>query len=86
MANHTHHAFIDQLLRNLNRNARISLVILHVEHELDGLASNGWMLRVFFIERKLRAVLQILADPRDGSRQRPDKTYLDDFRVRSECE
>ncbi|GJH04222.1 hypothetical protein CBA19C8_26715 [Paraburkholderia terrae] len=85
MTNHADHAFIHELLRDLNRDARVGLVVLHVEHELDGLARDGRMLRIFFIERELRAVLQILADPRNRSRQRADKAYLDDFRIRGKC-
>ncbi|WP_368858917.1 hypothetical protein [Burkholderia sp. GbtcB21] len=40
------------------------------------------MLRVFLVERELRTVLQVLADARDGPRQRAGEADLDGFRVR----
>lgn len=82
MTNHADHAVVDELLRDLDRDARIGLVVLYVEHEAHGLAAHGRMFRVLFVERELRTVLQILADARDGPCQRAGEADLDGLRGR----
>ena len=81
MTDHADHAFVDQFLRDLNRDTRVGLIVLHIEHEFDRFSADHRMFRILFIERELRAVLQIFTDSRDRSGQRSDETDLDDFRI-----
>ncbi len=68
MPNHAHHTVVDQFLGRLDREARICLIILYVQDKFNRLAIDGWILRILFVERKLRTLLQVLAHARDRPR------------------
>jgi hypothetical protein len=54
VTNHAYDTIVDQLLRGLDRKARICLIVLHVQDEFNRLAVDGWILRILFIQTKRR--------------------------------
>ncbi|CAM2159795.1 hypothetical protein PT2222_60209 [Paraburkholderia tropica] len=64
VADHANHMTLDELLRDRHSRTRIGLIV--GAHELvdHGLAAERGMLRVGVVDGELRAVFQILADPR----------------------
>ena len=77
MPDHALHPGIDQPLRHRGAGARVGLVVLADELELDLLAADGDALGVGFLDGEPGAVLEILAEVRLVAGERRGTAQLD---------
>jgi hypothetical protein len=70
VADHRHHAIVDQLLRRRRAHLRVGAVVLRLQHEADLLAADRQAFRIQVVDGHARAVLDVLALVGAGAGQR----------------